>query len=277
MKGMIEWFARNSVAANLMMAFIIVSGILAATNTNEEVFPEMELDRINVEVPYLGAAPEEVEQAVNVRIEESIQGIDGIKRIQSTASEGMGTVMIELDLGADARRVVDEVKSNIDAITTFPIETEKPIIRELTNRQQVVDIAVSGNVDPFTLKQVTERVRDELTAIQGITQVDIVSAPPYEISIEVSEDDLRRHGMTFDQVADAVRRSSLDLPGGSVRTERGRSCCGRSGRPTGERSSRTSSSGRGPTAAACTSATWRRWSTASRRPTRRPASTSSRR
>ena len=221
MRGMIDWFARNGVAANLMMAFIMVSGILAATNTNEEVFPEMELDRINVEVPYLGAAPEEVEQAVNVRIEESIQGIDGIKRIQSTASEGMGTVMIEIDLGADARRVVDEVKSNIDAITTFPIETEKPIIRELTNRQQVVDIAVSGDVDPFTLKQITERVRDELTAIQGITQVDIVSAPPYEISIEVSEDDLRRHGMTFDQVADAVRRSSLDLPGGSVRTERG--------------------------------------------------------
>ncbi|MCY3845175.1 MAG: efflux RND transporter permease subunit, partial [Acidobacteria bacterium] len=221
MKGMIDWFARNGVAANLMMAFIIVSGILAATITNEEVFPEMELDRINVEVPYLGAAPEEVEQAVNVRIEESIQGIDGIKRIQSTASEGMGTVMIELDLGADARRVVDEVKSNIDAITTFPIETEKPIIRELTNRQQVVDIAVSGDVDPFTLKQVTERVRDELTATPEITQVDIVSAPPYEISIEVSEDDLRRHGMTFDQVADAVRRSSLDLPGGSVRTERG--------------------------------------------------------
>ena len=221
MKGMIDWFARNSVAANLMMAFIMVSGILAATITNEEVFPEMELDRINVEVPYLGAAPEEVEQAVNVRIEESIQGIDGIKRIQSTASEGMGTVMIELDLGADARRVVDEVKSNIDAITTFPIETEKPIIRELTNRQQVVDIAVSGDIDPLTLKRVTERVRDDLTAIPGITQVDIVSAPPYEISIEVSEDDLRRHGMTFDQVADAVRRSSLDLPGGSVRTERG--------------------------------------------------------
>ena len=218
---MIDWFARNSVAANLMMVFIIVSGILATTNVREEVFPEIELDRIQVEVPYLGAAPEEVEEAVNVRIEESIQGIDGIKQIQSTASEGMGSVMIELDLGADARRVVDEVKSNIDAITTFPIETEKPIIRELTNRQQVVDIAVSGDIDPFTLKEITERVRDELTAIPEITQVDIVSAPPYEISIEVSEDDLRRHGMTFDQVADAVRRSSLDLPGGSVRTERG--------------------------------------------------------
>ena len=114
------------------------------------------------------------------------------------------------------------MKSNVDAITTFSLETEKPIIRELTNRlQQVVDIAVSGDMDPFTLKQVTERVPDELTAIPGITQVDIVSAPPYEISIEVSENDLRRHGLTFDQVADAVRRSSLDLSGGSVRTDGG--------------------------------------------------------
>ncbi|MCY4077900.1 MAG: efflux RND transporter permease subunit, partial [Acidobacteria bacterium] len=198
---MIDWFARNSVAANLMMAFILVSGVLATSNVREESFPEIELDRINVEVPYLGAAPEEVEQAVNVRIEEAIQGIDGIKQIQSTASEGMGSVMIELELDADARRVVDEVKSNIDAITTFPIETEKPVIREMTMRQQVVDVAVSGDVDPFTLKRVTERVRDELTAIPEITQVDIISAPPYEISIEVSEDDLRRHGMTFDQVA----------------------------------------------------------------------------
>ncbi len=221
MKSMIEWFARNSVAANLMMAFIVASGILATTTVREEHFPEMALDRIHVEVPYLGAAPEEVEEAVNVRIEEAIQGIDGIKRIQSTAAEGMGTVTIELELGADARRVMDDVKSRIDTITTFPLQAEKPIIRELTIRQQVVDIAVSGDIDPFTLKQVAERVRDDLAAIPEITHVDLVSAPPYEISIEVSEDDLRRHGLTFDQVANAVRRSSLDLPGGSVRTERG--------------------------------------------------------
>ena len=221
MKGMIEWFARNSVAANLMMVLIIVSGVIATFSVTEEVFPEIDLDRIQVEVPYLGAAPEEVEEAVNVRIEESIQGIDGIKEIQSTASEGMGSVMIELELGADPRKVIDEIKSNVDAITTFPIETEKPIVRELTNRRQVADIAVSGEIDPFTLKEIAERVRDELTAIPEITQVDIVSAPPYEISIEVSEVALRRHGLTFDQVADAVRRSSLDLPGGSVRTDRG--------------------------------------------------------
>ncbi|SVB73534.1 uncharacterized protein METZ01_LOCUS226388, partial [marine metagenome] len=221
MKGTIDWFARNGVAANLMMVFIVVTGIAATTTVREEIFPEIELDRITIEVPYLGAAPEEVEQAVNIRIEEAIQGTDGIKQIQSTASEGMGTVIVELELGADARKVIDDVKSNVDAITTFPIETEKPIVREMVSRMQVTDIAVSGYVDPFALKAAAVQVRDELTTIPGITQVDVVSAPPYEISIEVSEISLRRHGLTFDQVADAVRRSSLDLPGGSVRTEGG--------------------------------------------------------
>ncbi len=221
MKGMIEWFARNGVAANLMMVFIVMSGFVAVTTVREEVFPELELDRINIQMSYLGAAPEEVEDAVTIRIEEAIQGIDGIKQIQSTASEGTGTVTVELELGADARKVVEDVKSSVDAITTFPVETEKPIIRELTGRMQVTDIAVSGDVDPFTLKTATELVRDELTAIPGITQVDIVGTPPYEISIEVSEVALRRHGLTFDQIADAVRRSSLDMPGGSVRTQSG--------------------------------------------------------
>ena len=159
MKGMIDWFARNSVAANLMMVFIVVSGIIALATVKEEIFPELTLDRINIEVPYLGAAPEEVEEGVTIRIEEAIQGIDGIKQIQSTASEGMGTVMVELELGADARKVINDVKTSVDAITTFPVETEKPIIRELISRNQVVDIAVAGNVDVFTLKTVAEQVR----------------------------------------------------------------------------------------------------------------------
>ncbi|MCY4120223.1 MAG: efflux RND transporter permease subunit, partial [Acidobacteria bacterium] len=219
--GGIAWFARNPVAANLMMVFIMVSGLIATTTVKEEVFQEVELDRISIQVPYLGAAPEEVEEGVVIRIEEAIQGVDGIKEIQSTASEGNASVMVELELGADARRVVDEVKNNVDAITTFPIETEKPIIREMTARNQVTDISISGETDIFALKALAERVRDELTAMPEITQVDVVSAPPYDISIEVSEVALRRHGMTFDQVADAVRRSSLDLPGGSVRTDGG--------------------------------------------------------
>ena len=219
--GGIAWFARNPVAANLMMVFIIASGLIATGAITEEVFPEVDLDRISIQVPYLGAAPEEVEEGVVIRIEEAIQGVDGIKEIVSTASEGSASVMVELELGADASRVVDEVKNNVDSITTFPLETEEPIIRELIARNQVVDISISGQTDIFALKSLAEDVRDELSALPSITQVDLVSAPPYEISIEVSEMALRRHGLTFDQVADAVRRSSLDLPGGSVRTDGG--------------------------------------------------------
>ena len=221
MNGMIDWFARNPVAANLLMAFIIVSGLIGMFNIRGETFPEIELDMVSIQVPYLGAAPEEVEEGVNIRIEEAIQGIDGIEQIISTASEGSGTVMVEVALGAETRRVLDDIKTNVDAIETFPEQTEKPIITEVLARFRVVDIAVSGDTDEFTLKTIAERVRDDLAALPGISLVEFASARPYEISIEVSEETLRRHGLTFDAVANAVRRSSLDLPGGSVRSESG--------------------------------------------------------
>ena len=221
MNRAIDWFAHNSVAANLLMIFILASGLLTVFTLKQEVFPEFSLDLIAIDVSYLGAAPEEVEEGVSVRIEEAIQGIDGVKRITSTASEGIGTVLVELELGSDPRKVVDDVKSRVDAIDTFPEETEKPIIREITMRRQVVDVAISGDVGEATLKYLAEQVRDEIAAIPEITQVEVADARPYEISIEVSEDALRRHGLTFDDVAQAVRRSSLDLPGGSVRTDSG--------------------------------------------------------
>ena len=221
MNGMIDWFARNPVAANLLMAFIMVSGLIGMFNVRGETFPELELDIVSIQVPYLGAAPEEVEEGVNIRIEEAIQGIDGIEQITSTANEGSGTVMVEVALGADTRRVLDDIKTNVDAIETFPEQTEKPIITEVLARFRVVDIAVSGDTDEFTLKSIAERVRDDLAALPGISLVEFASARPYEISIEVSEDTLRRHGLTFDDVSSAVRRSSLDLPGGSVRSESG--------------------------------------------------------
>ena len=221
MNRAIDWFAHNSVAANLLMIFILASGLLTVFTIKQEVFPEFSLDLIAIDVSYLGAAPEEVEEGVSVRIEEAIQGIDGVKRITSTASEGIGTVLVELELGSDPRKVLDDVKSRVDAIDTFPEETEKPIIREITMRRQVVDVAISGDVGEATLKYLAEQVRDEIAAIPEITQVEVANARPYEISIEVSEDALRRHGLTFDDVAQAVRRSSLDLPGGSVRTDSG--------------------------------------------------------
>jgi multidrug efflux pump subunit AcrB len=221
MNKAIEWFAANHVVANLLMAFIIAAGILTVPAITKEVFPEFDLDIINVSVRYLGAAPEEVEEGVCIKVEEAVQDLEGIKRLQSTASEGIGTVTIELESGADSRELLNDVKARVDAIETFPEETEKPVISELTNRRQVIDLAVHGHIDEASLKALGDRVRDELTAIKGISQVDLVAARPYEISIEVSEEALRRHNITFSYVANAVRRSSLDMPGGSIRTSGG--------------------------------------------------------
>lgn len=217
-KGPVAWFARNGVAANLLLLVIIVGGLLAVGGIRKEIFPEFSSDMITVSVTYRGASPEEVEEAVCVRVEEAIQGLEGIKRIRSTANEGAGTVTVELLPGADNRKALDDVKARVDAIDTFPEETEKPIVQELIMRTQVINVAISGDADELTLKRIGEQVRDELSNEPGISQVQLVVARPYEISIEVSEQALRRYGLTFDEVARAVRTSSLDLPGGSIKT-----------------------------------------------------------
>ena len=217
----IEWFAQNSIAANLLMVLIIASGLLTLANIKQEVFPEFSSDIIQVSVLYLGAAPEEVEEGVCVRIEEEVQSLDGIKRIKSNASEGIGTVNIELLPGTDTRKLLDDVKSRVDAISTFPVETEKPIVQEAEVRRQVINIAVSGDADERTLKALSDRIRDDLLALKGITQVEVTSTRPYEIAIELSEKSMRRYDLTFDEVAQAIRHSSLDLPGGSIKTTGG--------------------------------------------------------
>ncbi len=221
MKGAVAWFASNGVVANLLMFLIFAGGLITIPTIKEEVFPEFSTDLINVSVLYPGAAPEEVEEAVCVRIEEAIQSLTGVKRITSTASESVGIVNVELLDGTNVRELLDDVKSRVDAIDTFPEEVEEPIIQELIVRNQVINIAVSGKADEKTLKGLAEQVRDEIASLPGITQVELSNARPYEISIEVSEDSMRRYKISFDQVAQAVRRSSLDLPGGSVKTEGG--------------------------------------------------------
>jgi multidrug efflux pump subunit AcrB len=221
MTGVIAWFARNSVAANLLMIVIIAGGLLTVGSIKKEVFPQVDANLISISVQYPGAAPEEVEEGICVPIEEEIQGVEGIKKLTSSSAEGSGTVTVEVETGYDLREVLDEVKNRVDAIDTFPVEAEKPIIREVLVRRQVLTVAISGDTDELTLKRLGERVRDEVSALPGITQVELAATRPYEISIEVSEDTLRRHGLKFDDVARAVRQSSVDLPGGSVRTEGG--------------------------------------------------------
>lgn len=221
MRRVLEWFVKNPVAANLAMVLIVAGGLLTLPGIKQEVFPEIASDLINISVPYLGAAPEEVEEAICVRIEEEVQSLEGIKRITSRASEGVGTVTLELLPGTDIRQLLDDVKARVDAIDTFPEETEKPVIQELLNRRQVLSLAVSGDTDEKTLKVLSERMREEILLLPGITQAEVTSIRPYEVSIEVSEQALRRYDLTFDEVAQSIRRSSLDLPGGSIKTEGG--------------------------------------------------------
>lgn len=167
MNGAISWFARNSVAANLAMVLIVVSGLFASTSISQEIFPEMALDMVTVNVTYLGATPAEVEEAVSVRLEEAIQGLDGIRKITSTASEGVASLVVELDLGADLRKAVDDIKSGVDAIDTFPAEVERPVVREITTRFQVTHVAVWGDVSELALRRWSDRVRDELSSLPG--------------------------------------------------------------------------------------------------------------
>ncbi len=221
MRGLVSWFTTNPVAANLLMIFLVLGGLVSLTGLKQEIFPEISADMISVSVVYPGASPEEIEESICVPIEEEVHSVEGVKRVTSTASESSGSVTVEVRAGEDARRVLDDVKTRVDAIDNFPEEAEKPIIQEVTLRRQVLDVAVSGAADERTLRRLGEEVRDEIAAIPGITQVELYAVRPYEVSIEVSESALQRYGSTFSQVADAVRRTSLDVPGGSIRTEGG--------------------------------------------------------
>ncbi|MHC4125753.1 MAG: efflux RND transporter permease subunit, partial [Planctomycetota bacterium] len=219
--GILAWFVKNHVAANLLMLLVIVSGLLAIFSAKLEVFPETELDMISIQIPYRGSSPEDVETGVLLRVEEAIAAIDGVKRINSTASEGMGSVIVEIAEYADATEVLDDVKAGIDRITTFPRETEKPIISEIKTSRKVITIALYGDCSEKTLKKLSDQIRDDLTAKDNISQVGISGLRPYEISIEVSEENLRRYGLSFEKLANIVSQSSLDIPAGSVKTSGG--------------------------------------------------------
>ncbi|MCB2227552.1 MAG: efflux RND transporter permease subunit [Desulfarculaceae bacterium] len=221
MKSVISWFARNHVAANLLMIFFVLAGAVTALTMKLEVFPETSLDTITITVEYRGASPSEVEEGVIQKIEENIAGLAGIRRIDSKATEGMAMIIVEVVKGWDLQNLLDEIKSEVDRITTLPDEAEKPVIRETTRRTQVLWVAVFGQVSEATLKAVTQRLKDDITTLPGVTMADLFGVRNSEIHIEVSEQTLRRYNLTLQSVANAVARASLDLPAGSIKTEGG--------------------------------------------------------
>ncbi|MDX1554527.1 MAG: efflux RND transporter permease subunit, partial [Xanthomonadales bacterium] len=220
-EALIEWFARNSVAANLLMAILLLGGLFSAFTIKKEIQPQIETNFITVTMPFLGASPEDVEEGILVKIEEAIQDIQGIKEISSTARRGSGTVQVEVMADYEVATVMDEVKSRVDAIPTFPANTEKPVVSRTRFEQQVVMLTVYGDVPERTLKEFAKQVRNEVVTLPGITRAEILGSRDYEISIEVSEYTLQKYDLTLAEVADAVRKGSLDLPAGAIRSDAG--------------------------------------------------------
>ncbi len=221
MNNLIAWFAENRVAANLMMVLIVVAGFLSLQDTRKELIPNISLDMVSVNVLYPGASPEEIERSVCVRVEESIFDIEGIRTLVSRASEGVCNVRADVEPGYETREIMDEIKSRVDTISNFPENVERPIIREISIKTSVANVVVAGSTDEQTLKSIAELVRDEITELDGITQVEIVNARNYELNIELSEGRLHEFDLSFDEVAQAVRSASLDLPGGKLKTSSG--------------------------------------------------------
>ena len=220
-KGLIGWFATNHVAANLLMFFVIGMGIWAAIMVKKETMPEFRFDVVTVTVPYLGGAPEEVDESVVVKIEEAIKNIQGIKEVRSTAADGFGQVRIEVQEGYELGDLTDEIKLAVDGISTFPAETERPVIAKQIMRQGALNLQIHGGLDERAMKDLAEQIIDEVTALPGVSYAEIMGARPFEISVEISEETLRQYNLTLGQVAQAIRAWSLDLPGGSIRSESG--------------------------------------------------------
>jgi multidrug efflux pump subunit AcrB len=220
-KGIIAWFARNNVAANLLMWILLVGGVFGAIKIHKQVFPTFEFNIISVQVPYLGAAPQEVEEGVVLKLEEAVKDLEGIKKLSSRSVEGLGSLTIEVEDDYDVQLLLDEVKVQVDAIPSFPANTEKPVVYRVKAPQDVLWISAYGDANERELKEFAKSIRDDIANLPGVSDVNVVGDRPYEISIEISELQLQKYNLTFDQIVRAVRGSSIDVPGGSIRSDNG--------------------------------------------------------
>ena len=220
-EGAIAFMARNSIAANLLMIILIGGGIWTMFNIQKEVFPQFQLDYVEVNVVYPGAAPAEVEQGILLPVEEAIRGIQGIKEITSTANEGSGNILIELVAGTDRMQAFQDIDQGVRRIQTFPDDIERPQVNLQARQRDVMEIAIYGESDIWTLRILAERLRNRLLGDPQITQVEIGNVPDYVTHIEIPRHNLRQYNLTLGEVADIVAQSSEDVPAGAVETHSG--------------------------------------------------------
>ncbi len=219
--SVVRGFVRNPVAANMLMIILLAGGLVAGVMIPRELFPEFSVDVVSVSVPRPGANPADIEEGIVLKIEEVVAGLDGVKEVSAESREGLGTVLAEIDTDADTQEVLDRIKMEVDRIDAFPADAEEPSTIEVTLRRHVIHVAISGDAPERTLKELAEQVRDEIADLPEVSQVSVSGVREYEISVEVSEEMLRRHSLTLSRVAKAVRDSSFDLPAGTVKTRGG--------------------------------------------------------
>ena len=220
-RGPLAWMVHNRVTPNLLMIFLLLGGIFMTGLIKKEVFPAFELDLVTIRVAYPGASPEEVEQGIVLVIEEAIRGLDGIKEITATASEGGATVNAELLADADQQKAYQDIKQQIDRVITFPDDAEEPQVSLLSRRREVLNLQLYGEVSEPVLRETVEQVRDRLLQSGGITQIDLSGARDVEIRVDVPQERLRTYGLTLAEIAHKIDTASTEIPGGTVETSSG--------------------------------------------------------
>lgn len=222
---MIRWFAHNGIAANFLMLAILLAGLHSAFfRIPLEVTPALSWNTVMIEMPYRGATAKDVERAILIPVEEALEGVQGIRQLNADGSRGFARFYLQLEKGADPQKVMDDVKARVDAITTFPSETERPrvFIPDSSNYLPVLTVAVTGRMDPIELRQLTRRVQEDLLELPGLSRAVIEGSRRLEIAIEATPERLRAFGLSFQDLADAIRRFSMDLPAGSIDSRSGR-------------------------------------------------------
>ena len=221
MNGLIAWWARNSVAANLVMIGIFVAGTIGFSQMEREMDPQVRFPALQITVAWPGAAPQEVEEQLVARIEESIRDLDNIEWVRSTASEGFGQVVILAEQQVDFTQFMNDVKIRLDSISSFPRDIEPPQVQQFVNQNEFMRVAVHGDLGERELKRLAETLRREAAQLEAVSLVQLFGVRQEEVSIEVSEDALRRYSLSFSEVANAIRNTSINQSAGQVRTEVG--------------------------------------------------------
>ncbi|MGD9105944.1 MAG: efflux RND transporter permease subunit [Desulfobacterales bacterium] len=220
-KGAIGWMAGHSVTANLIMLVLLMGGIFLGFRIKKEIFPYFELDQVRISVPYPGASPQEVERGIILAIEEAVQGLEGVNEVRSSAREGFGTVTVEMIEGENLQRLAQDIQNEVDRITSFPEEAEELQVVIVSRKRYVVSLALYGDQSEGVLREYAEYLRDRLLQNPDITQVELTGVRNYEISVEIPQNTLRTYNLTLEEVAQRIGRTSVELPGGAVKSPGG--------------------------------------------------------